>query len=185
LANQWVARPAQLLLPFRALIQKEKSKTMGRIYSSLLLATVLTIAGYGCSKTYHGPNGEKVTVGSDGNVEMTATGKDGEKIRVSGGKGMSLPNDFPKDVPIYTGATILSSVNSKDGMMLTLQTADPLEKVDEFYVKQLKDQGWTTESSVKLPQGANYGNKKEKRTLNVSINHGDQTMVVLIVAEEK
>jgi hypothetical protein len=75
--------------------------------------------------------------------------------------------------------------NAKDGTMLTLQTANPVEKVDQFYVKQLKDQGWTTESTVKFPQGTNYGNKKETRTLNVSINGGDQTMIMLMVGEEK
>jgi hypothetical protein len=167
------------------LIQKEESKTMGRIYLTLLLATVLTVAGYGCSKSYRGPNGENVTVGSDGNVEMTATGKDGEKIRIAGGKGISLPNDFPKDVPIYTGATPVSSINAKDGTMVTLQTTDPVEKVDEFYAKQLKDQGWTIENTIKTAESTNYANKKEKRTLNVSINGGGNTMIILMVGEEK
>jgi hypothetical protein len=173
--------------PFHPLSSKEESKIMGRVYFILMLVGVMAIGGCGQSKTYNGPNGEKVTVNKDGSsLEIDAVGKDGSKIKVStSGNGVALPGDFPKDAPVYPGAIALSSVNSNDGTMITLQTADSAEKVDEFYAKELKSQGWTTESTVKLPQGTTYINKKEKRTLNISINGGDKTMIVLIVGQEK
>lgn len=160
---------------------------MDRIHFTLLLVSILAAGGCGRSKSYEGPNGEKVTASKDGDsMEVNATGKDGSKIQVStSGKGVALPGDFPKDVPVYPGAIALSSVNSNDGSMITLQTADSAEKVDEYYAKELKGQGWTTESTFKLPQGTTYANKKEKRSLNVSINGGDKTMIVLIVGQEK
>jgi hypothetical protein len=163
------------------------AKIMARFYFTLLLLGALVAVGCGRSKTYSGPNGEKVTVSKDGgSVEVNATGEDGSKIQFSSSeKGVALPGDFPKDVPVYPGATVMSSVNSKDGVMLTLQTTDAAEKVDAFYVKNLKDQGWNSETSMKTPQGTNYGNKKEKRSLNVSINGGDKTMIMLILEQEK
>jgi hypothetical protein len=165
---------------------KEESKIMSRIYFTLLLAGVFAAGGCGHSDSYTGPNGEKVTVSKDGKSIDVKTEKGSSKINVStGDKGIALPDNFPKDAPVYPGAIALSSVNSNDGMMVTLQTADSADKVAEYYAKELKGQGWTTESEVKLPQGTTYVNKKEKRNLSVSITGGDKTMIMLIVAAEK
>jgi hypothetical protein len=158
---------------------------MSRVCFALLLAGVLTAGGCGDSKTYAGPNGEKVTVNKDGgSVEINATGKNGEKVQFSA-NGLALPEDFPKDVPVYPDAKVLSSVKAKEGTMITLQTPVEAEKVEEFYAKELKDKGWTTETTVALPQGKTFVNKIGKRTLSVSVNKGDNTMIMMVVGEEK
>lgn len=176
-----------IVLLFQPLNPKEESKIMSRVYFTVLLISALAAGGCGDSKTYNGPNGEKVTVSKGGDsVEVNTTGQDGSKVQISTGeKGIALPGDFPKDVPVYPGARVLSSMNSNDGVMITLQTADPAEKAEAFYVKELKAQGWTTESTVKLPQGTNYANKKENRNLTVSINGSDKTMIMLMMGQEK
>jgi hypothetical protein len=153
----------------------------------MFLVGVMAAGGCGGSKTYEGPNGEKMTVSKDGkSVVIQSSGKDGSNIELSASeKGIALPGDFPKDVPVYTGATVLSSAKANDGMMVTLQTPDEVDKVAEFYEKNLKDQGWTTENTVKMGEGSHFANKKEKRSLNVSISGSDKTMIVLIVGQEK
>ena len=160
---------------------------MGRIYFALLLVGALAVGGCGRSKTYNGPNGEKVTVDKDnGSVEINATDKEGGNVKFSAGKGVSLPADFPKDAPVYPGAKAIMNTNNKEGMSVMLETSDAPDKVAAFYEKNLKEQGWTTEASVKTEQSTTITNKKEKRTLAVNILGGsDKTMIQLMVRQEK
>ena len=127
-----------------------------------MLAGVFAAGGCGHSDSYTGPNGEKVTVSKDGKSIDVKTEKGSSKINVSAGdKGLALPDDFPKDAPVYPGAIVLSSINSNDGMMITLQTVDSADKVAEYYEKELKGQAWTTESNVKLPQARPTSTKRK------------------------
>jgi hypothetical protein len=160
---------------------------MNRIFLALLLTGVLAAGGCGSSDTYTGPNGEKVTVSKDGkSIDVKSAGQGNGKIDISrGGQGVALPDDFPKDVPVYPGGTAISSIKSDDGMVVTLQTADAFDAVVDFYAKELKTQDWTTNSTLKLPTGTTYVNTKEKRNLSVSITGGDKTMIMLMIAAEK
>ena len=135
---------------------------MCRICLALLLGYVLCCTGCGRSKTYTGPNGEKVTVSEKGdNADITFTGKDGEKVQMtSSAKGVALPANFPKDAPIYPGATVFQSVTTKEGMMVTLKSKDPLDKIKQYYETTLKEQGWENESSMNMGQNAVLANKK-------------------------
>jgi len=160
---------------------------MCRTCITLLLGIALFGMGCGRTKTYTGPDGEKVTVSKkNGNAEFTFTGKKGEKIQLSANEqGTSLPDNFPKDAPIYPGATVAMSTTMPDGMMVMLKSADSMKQVKEFYEKTLKEQGWENESSFNTPQGATMANKKDKRTLAVTINSGNETVIQLIVTQEK
>jgi hypothetical protein len=156
---------------------------------SLVLAFVITLACIGCgrSKTYTGVNGEKVTVDQSGDkADITFTNKDGEKVRISAGsKGTPLPKDFPKDVPIYSGAQVNLSTNAKEGMMVVLKTGDSSEKVKEFYDKSLKEQGWESEESFNMGQNSTTNYKKDNRKLIVQIISGEETTIQLIISQEK
>jgi hypothetical protein len=159
---------------------------MGRVYFALLLLGVFMVAGCGRSKSYSGPNGEKVTVNENGGgVEINATGPDGGKITFSGGKGTALPADFPKDAPLYPGGKVVLSTDTKDGKSVMLETADAADKVVEFYEKNLKDQGWEAESAIKSAQNTTLIAKKEKRTLAVNIISAEKVMIQLVVRQEK
>jgi hypothetical protein len=159
---------------------------MGRVYFAMLLLSVFVVAGCGRSKSYSGPNGEKVTVNEDGGgVEINATGPDGGKVVFSGGKGAALPGDFPKDAPVYPGVKVVLSTNTKEGMTVMLETADAADKVVEFYEKNLKDQGWEAESALKSAQNTTLIAKKEKRTLAVNIISAEKVMIQLMVRQEK
>jgi hypothetical protein len=135
------------------------------------------LAAGGCDRRpTTGPGGEKVTeskADADKNISQPSDGD----------KDATLPADFPKDVPLYTGATVVSSDKSNEGRMVKLQTNDTTGEVEEFYEKNLKDQGWDVEDSVKMGEGTHYVCKKEKRNLSVSVSGSDKTLVVLVVQE--
>jgi len=163
---------------------------MCRMCFALLLG--IAVLGMGCgrskTRTVTGPNGEKYTVAEKGdNVDVTFTGKSGEKIQVtSGDKGVSLPDYFPKDVPVYPGATINISSKTREGMMVMLKTNESAEKIKQYYEKANKEQGWEeNENTVAMDKIAILGYKKDNRTLTVTISTDKETMIQLMVAEEK
>jgi hypothetical protein len=163
---------------------------MCRIYFVLMLA--IAVMGTGCgrskSRTITGPNGEKYTVSEKSDkLDVTFTGKSGEKIHVaSGEKGVALPDDFPKDVPVYPGATINFSSKTREGMLLMLKSTESPEKIKQYYEKETKQQGWEeNENTVAMDKITILGFKKGDRTLTVTINTDKETIIQLMVAEEK
>ena len=79
--------------------------------------------------------------------KMTFTDpKTGSKVDIGTGK---IPDTFPKDFPIYPGATVTSALSGSEkgennGFWVTLSTADSLDKVVSFYTGKLKASGWET-----------------------------------------
>lgn len=164
--------------------------------AALLGIALFLSASWGCggkTTTVTGPDGEKVTVRQHGDkVEYTATGPDGQKVTgtqkgdkveytvdgpdgkkatwSSGTAGVALPEGFPKDVPLYPGATV--AVAGKDGKTMTvlLKTKDGIEKSHNYYNAELKQKGWTIETSANFGEGAMFAAKKETRRLTVGIN---------------
>src|SRR5690348_5122978 len=99
------------------------------------------------SKTYSTPEG-KVTVedhGKNGASTVTVTGKNGEQVTVNS-EGGKIPDDYPKDVPVASGARVImsTSVNNQkeNGSHLMLESADSLEHLTDFYKKGLTDAAW-------------------------------------------
>jgi hypothetical protein len=159
---------------------------------SFVLLLAVAVLGMGCgrskTRTVTGPNGEKYTVSQKGDkVDVTFTGKSGEKVQVtSGDKGGALPDYFPKDVPVYPDATINISSRTREGMMVMLKTNEPPETIKQYYEKASKEQGWEeNENTVAMGQITILGYKKDNRTLTVTINADKETLIQLMVAEEK
>ena len=68
---------------------------------------------------------------------------------VTGGEGgvvsgvrSGLPEDFPDDVPLFEPAEILSSMESKEKIQVTLQTEVSAERVLKFYQQKMGEEGW-------------------------------------------
>jgi hypothetical protein len=66
--------------------------------------------------------------------------------------GDQLPKDFPKDVSIYPGAKVESSVSGdnegKKGSWVYLSSNDDLAKIAAFYEAKMKGAGWALESNT-------------------------------------
>ncbi|MBK7584148.1 MAG: hypothetical protein IPI67_28605 [Myxococcales bacterium] len=74
-----------------------------------------------------------------GKVKLKQKGPDGKESEVQLGEGSSIPADFPKAVPVYPGAKVMSSVSVSQGEshMLTLSTTDTTGAVLEYYKKNM------------------------------------------------
>ena len=84
----------------------------------------------------------------NGKATFTDT-KTGAKVDIGGGK---VPDTFPKDFPLYTGAKVVSSLSGaksgqNNGFWLTMSSADSVDAVDAFYKTQFAASGWTIDAT--------------------------------------
>lgn len=153
--------------------------------------------------------GEKVTMnigGEGGNMTVTSsengktatiqTGKDSfsmksEDTTFVSGEGAKVPDDFPKDVPVYSGAKVNSAMSSKESggtFSLQLESKDDFSKVAEYYKKTMAEQGWKSEQTLEN-SGDNPSSmlnfSKEKRSCMVMVSkNNDAVQIGLTVANE-
>ena len=154
----------------------------------LLSASCLWIGCGRKSTTVTGPDGSKATVTQKGDgTEITITGDKGKTVRVAGSEsGVALPEGFPKDVPVYAGAKVTTSMKSEDITTVVLTTTDPAKKVMDFYGEKLKANGWDIKTTMNTEEGGMVMATKGKSTCTVYIGRGDkQTTISLGVAVTK
>jgi hypothetical protein len=145
---------------------------------AVLSLTLLLAAGCSRSKTYSTPEGS-VTVhdnGKPGQSAVTITGNNGEKMTINS-EGAKLPDGYPKDVPVASGAKIVmaTSVDNKTthGSYLVLESADSLEKNLAFYKQGLADNGWKIDATVSQPQITIISATKDTRELSLSLQQAE------------
>ena len=143
-----------------------------------LCLALLVSAGCNRSKTYSTPDG-KVTVedhGKSGDSTVTITGKNGEQVTINS-EGGKLPGDYPKDVPVASGAKVVMATNvnnEKDrGSNLVLESTDSLEHLVAFYQKGLNDNGWKVNATLSQPQMTVITAAKDTRELSLSIQQAE------------
>lgn len=152
----------------------------------LIVATAtLSFMGFGCNpfasiqEKVEKKIGEKVaegTVGAltGGKVKMDAEGnnfqfkdnKTGNSVAI--GEDLKLPDDFPKEVPLYAGAKIKSVSMSKSGdkeATITLGMDDEPAKVATWYAETLKKAGWSEDSSTTMGKSEARSYKKDKAVI--------------------
>ena len=61
---------------------------------------------------------------------------------------MAIPAGFPKDIYVYDGAKVLTSMTMPQGHMLTLETADPASRVADAYQSAMAAAGWKQEMAM-------------------------------------
>jgi hypothetical protein len=108
--------------------------------------------------------------------------KDGNSVHIVARDGIAVDinergkaiTDYPSDVPIYEGKSMMDAKAEKDHLRtVMLQTSDSLGKVTDFYKGRLEDKGWKIESSVNTPQATIYRATKDDRKLSITIADGD------------
>jgi hypothetical protein len=108
---------------------------------------------------------------SDGKVTITTReqGKEGT-MEISGGKGTTLPGDFPKDLPLYPGATVVSYVSMGPGTQQAHFTSrETMAAVQKFYARKLPGEGWQIIQELKMPNAYTIIGQKGKRQASVII----------------
>jgi hypothetical protein len=131
---------------------------------TLALAAIVAFAA-GCS------NDKEVSYKSAGMTHTFSEGKD------------AVPKDFA--LPLYPGAAPTGSVSAEgesneQSKYVILSTADPLEKVSDFYQDELKKQGWTLEPVQTMPKLISISGTLKGLDSNVMISDdGGKTTISL------
>jgi hypothetical protein len=148
-----------------------------------------------------GENQGKMTVESkDGEVAtltQTAEGEGTLTITDSEGKTTDLikmakdvPDDFPKDFPLYEGAE-LSSVRTEDSdalnFVITQQTGDSASTLAEWYKKALPEKGFKVTTTLAMPTGTMISFEKGEKVAGAVVigTQGGKTVANVTVAIRK
>jgi hypothetical protein len=109
-----------------------------------------------------------------GSLSLTDS-KTGESVNIGDQK---IPDNFPKDFPLYPGAKpsgSLSGNNQKEqsqGYWIVMSTPDTLDKVKAFYDSGLKQNGWSVDNTMTLNESVTYMVKKGDLSGGVTVNRG-------------
>jgi hypothetical protein len=121
--------------------------------------------------------GKKVDIdlkGKEGQIKIT--GKEGS---FEAGEKVAVPDDFPKDVPIYPGAQARMAMKNKDqGVTMMLGSKDSLDQVASFYKKELADKGWKQEAEMTMPEHRMFTCSKENRKVVVSVTKDQEGALI-------
>ena len=140
--------------------------------------------------------GKKIEVKTeDGSLTMTGDDKkgqinikteEGETINVSYGKG-KLPDNFPKDVPIYSPSevTVSQVVDEEKSVMVSLSSKDDPSIIAKFYKKKLPQEGWKIKNEMSMGNMVIIQGEKGEKVLNVTVNKDDQNTIISLVIGEK
>ena len=151
-----------------------------RIPAIVLIAAALLLAAACSKRTMHTSDGQTVTVDQKSG-QMTIEGKDGKGSKVDlnvGGKGVPLPADFPKDVPIHSKQMVQFANTQGDERILGITVAAPAADTLKFYQEELKKQGWTVDAPLGLGAGFMLRAAKGDRECSLMINPNDKETFV-------
>lgn len=123
-----------------------------------------------------------------GKLNFTDT-KTGTTVEIGGTK---LPDNFPKDFPLYPGATLTGSVaggaGGKGGFWLTFSTADNSDKVTAYFKDRLPASGWSISSTIAAEGTTTWGVSKGSWEGTLSVTHAKEaketTFVVILGTKE-
>ena len=125
------------------------------------------LSGDAMSFTTTDADGKQSNVKMDGD-SMTIEGPDGVQTFRAGGAG-EMPKDFPADVYVPAGASVVSSISAPGGLNLTLQSGSPKADVVAQFAAEMKAQGWATESTMDMGETAMLSFAKDNRRASVIV----------------
>lgn len=137
-----------------------------------------TIAEKIVEKALEAQTGQKADIDVE-NESMTVKTEDGE-MTISSGKSAKIPDNFPKDIPMYEGYVLDMAMEVPKGYSLSFTTKDDVSKVSEWYLDEMTDQGWTKEASMDMGDQKMLVFKKGERGVNLVVAPDkDQTRIAL------
>lgn len=170
------------------------SKRLGKIFiGCLVIILILAILGaiFGgmlIKKLITGSIKEKtgidVTVNDINKGNLTYTDpKTGQTLNIGNNK---IPDNFPKDFPVYPGSSVTSSLTGdgqkQDGFWLTLTTKDVISTVVSFYKQNLELNGWKIVEATG-ENGTNWAVSKDKLSGYINISQTQElTSIVIVLA---
>jgi len=130
----------------------------------------------GSGMTVKSKEGETVSTYSSDGETYTMKTEGGQAMAF--GKGARLPDGFPKDIPMYPGAEIQMSSADPSSKTFAVQalSAEGVDKVAEYYKKEMKSQGWNEGDGV-VQTGANP-------MYMLNFDKGGMSAIVMVMAQE-
>ena len=110
--------------------------------------------------------------------------RDGQEMIAQIGGSVTLPTDFPSDIPVFPDSVVAASMSAGDhGSMVLFDSTESPESVHAFYAKRLPDEGWAVDSDAKFGKGHTMAVSKGDRTVTLSFSVlSDTTKISLIFA---
>lgn len=155
------------------------------IFSVVLISCSKSPEEKALEKYVEQKTGGKVKVdASQGKVEIQD--KEG-KATITMGGAVDVPAGFPKDVPIYPNAKVLSSATAGDMFHILLESQDPAEKIAGTYKERMKAEGWKETTAVNIGSTVTIAYEKDKRNATVAVSQTEKgkTGIQLQVAIKK
>jgi hypothetical protein len=127
---------------------------------------------------------------SQGTVFKLETGG-GEGFQAEVGERVKLPADFPRDVPLYPGATPQGAFASpEDGLVVNLRSQDSIDEAYEFYALELEAEDWEIRGEVTLGGRRMLTAVKGARQAMITLavegeGEGEETVIVIVLTEER
>lgn len=157
----------------------------------VLLAAVIGAVVAGCGEKAAETIAEKAMESEGGQADVDIRGDSAVVRTESGdiaiGSAAKIPDDFPKDVPLYPNLTpnVVSSIAREGSYSLQGEVKAGMAEVAEYYKKEALAQGWEQRQLVEQPQFVMLTYEKGERALNVMINtEGGTTMLIVTVANK-
>jgi len=108
-------------------------------------------------------------------MHITATKPNGTTFQASIGEEVAVPDEFPKDVPVFPGSTPMASLYSPDeGVLVTFKSTEDQQAIHDFYQ--------TSPGGNQLSLEAH----KQDRTISITIGGrtGDSRVSVIVTTEK-
>ncbi len=159
---------------------------MKKIIFAFLPALLVLTFGCGKSHTVESPDG-KVKVETQGDTaKYEITTKEGKATMTASQSGVTIPETFPKDVPIPSGAVARLTMTQGKAEVLHLHVPGNLADVSKDYTDKLKAAGWEIATTMNMGEGTMLQAKKEKRVCVAMITKDDASgsLIQLTVNEE-
>lgn len=140
-----------------------------RLAASIVLVACLVFAGCG-------GDGDDAADGASG----SNNGGGGEE-----GSTVSLPDNFPADVPLYPDARIEMAHSEGSSLNLIHKTSDSVDDVSQFFKTKLAEAGWADSETMDTPRGAVISVSQGNRRVTITIvGEDDKTMISTLVVTE-
>jgi len=127
------------------------------------------------------------TIDPDGkSMHLTATDPKGKEITASIGDEIDLPEQFPKDVPIFPGSTPMAFLFSPgEGIIVTFKSVEEQQDIFDFYRDKLKGDGWEIVKNPELGRQLAFDAIKGDRRVSVVVagTKGDSRISVIVTPE--
>ncbi|MFA6563693.1 MAG: hypothetical protein WCV00_17445 [Verrucomicrobiia bacterium] len=145
-----------------------------------LIALLALSFGCGKSSTYETKDGKVKIDEKNGQATYEVTTKEGKLKMATGDKSVALPDNFPKDVPIYKGAVVKMAASQGAQLIVHLHVAASFTDAGKFYQEQLKSRGWEIGTTMNMGDTSMVTASKAGRQCAVVAAKQDDGAVVQI-----